>query len=400
NRLEVNYELPMNKIPYLDFIKATYTYNSNFDWQRGGDVLRSLANEDINTVQNSNSHSINANMNMNKLYRELGLTKKKSRARRTALPAKDGKKTKAKKKSKLGGTALGLVTMLKRLNVNYTENNGKALPGYTRGLGFLGTTKPSLGFVFGSQDDVRFEAAKRGFLTTYENFNQPYIERNDKTLNISANLSPVNGLTIDLKANRQSSSNYEENFKVNGSLATNDLEYEALIGNERGDFTISNMMIGTIFTKSDEFGSEVFETFRNNRLEVARRLAISKGADPNVVDADGFPLGYGKKSQDVLLPSFVSAYTGQSPSKVKLGAFRNTPIPNWEIKYTGLMKNKWFRKRFKRFALRNAYRSSYSINSYQTNLEKKTLGSDAKDVNGNFLSDYIFRNVTLVDQLD
>ncbi|MCV6630306.1 MAG: cell surface protein SprA [Flavobacteriaceae bacterium] len=400
--LELNYELPFNKIPYLDFMSATYTYNSNFDWQRGGDVLRSLANEDINTVQNSNSHSLNATLSMKKLYRELGLVTKKSRSRRTskALPTKDGKKAKTKKKSKLGQTALGLITMVDRINVNYTENNGKALPGYTRGLGFLGTTKPSIGFIFGSQEDVRFEAAKRGYLTTYENFYQPYVARNDKTLNITAVLSPLNGLTIDLKANRQFSSNYEENFRIDGNLADNNLVYETLIGNERGDFSISNMMISTMFQKSDEFGSETFETFRENRLEVARRLAAANGADPNVVDADGYPVGYGKKSQDVLLPAFVSAYTGQSAGKVKLGAFRNTPIPNWTLKYTGLIKNKWFRKRFKRFSISNGYRSSYSINSFQSNLEKKKLGADAKDVNGNFLSDNIYRNVTLVDQLD
>jgi cell surface protein SprA len=33
-QLGINYELPINKIPFLDFISATYSYTGDFDWQR------------------------------------------------------------------------------------------------------------------------------------------------------------------------------------------------------------------------------------------------------------------------------------------------------------------------------------------------------------------------------
>ena len=34
----LNYELPLNKIPILSFLQSTYTYNSDFRWQKGSDL--------------------------------------------------------------------------------------------------------------------------------------------------------------------------------------------------------------------------------------------------------------------------------------------------------------------------------------------------------------------------
>ena len=118
----------------------------------------------------------------------------------------------------------------------------------------------------------------------------------------------------------------------------------SLTPNTYGNFSISSFTLPTAFGKSDETGSQAFDDFRTNRLEIARRLAVKMVSDPNDVDADGYPKGFGKTSQQVLLPAFVSAYTGQNANKTKLGALRNVPIPNWDIKYSGFMKMKWFKK--------------------------------------------------------
>ena len=64
------------------------------------------------------------------------------------------KKKKPKKiQDKIINSFIGLATGLTRLKLNYAENNGKVLPGYTQSLGFLGTSRPSLAFVFGSQNN-------------------------------------------------------------------------------------------------------------------------------------------------------------------------------------------------------------------------------------------------------
>ena len=42
-QLQLNYEIPLNKIPMFSFIDASYTYTGNFDWQRGSAILEELS---------------------------------------------------------------------------------------------------------------------------------------------------------------------------------------------------------------------------------------------------------------------------------------------------------------------------------------------------------------------
>jgi cell surface protein SprA len=415
-QMQLNYELPFSKIPILDFINAQYTYTSNFEWQRGGDALNlAVAKEQnpgvpedqlvlpsINTVQNANTHSLTATLTMQRLYDRLGLKKSGGKvssqiaAPRSRPGAAEGEAaTPPKKTSKLANVGIDLLTMVKRLNINYNENNGSVLPGYTQSIGFIGTTRPTLGFVFGSQADVRFEAARNGWLTDFQEFNQQFIRRTNKQLNITATALPVPELTIDLIAERQFASTRQENFRIE------DQEYIPLTPNTFGTFSISTIMIGTSFSSSDEFDSATFETFKENRLTVADRLQQQGNFPDTGRDEEGYPNLFGKTSQDVLLPSFFAAYTGKDPEKVNLDTFRDIPLPNWNIKYTGLMKNKWFRKQFKRFSLSHGYRAAYSINSFQTNLEREQLiGTGAPPVNpenGDLLPENIINNVVLND---
>lgn len=406
-QMQVNYELPFSKIPFLDFINAQYTYTSNFDWQRGGDALREVAGEDINTVQNASTHNLTANLTMQRFYDAIGLKKRDGKIPRANAPVRRDKagnpaadeedEKPQKKTSKTFNTLIDILTMVKRVNINYSENNGKVLPGYTQSIGFIGTTRPSLGFVFGSQADVRFEAARNGWLTTFPEFNSQYLENTNKQLAITATAQPTQDLTIDLTADRQISNNYQENFQVN-DLGNGILEYENLLGNNFGNFSISTMMLGTIFNKSDEFDSATFEEFKNNRLTIANRLVADRGQNPGTLDADGFPELYGKTQQEVLLPAFFAAYTGQDVNRVNLDAFRDIPIPNWNIKYTGLMKNKWFKKKFTRFSLSHGYRAAYSINNIQTNLERQNGSTNAE--NGDLLPENIISNVVLADMFN
>ena len=407
-QMQLNYELPFKLIPALDFINAQYTYTSNFDWQRGGDALNEVAGENINTVQNAGTHALSAKMNMQKFYDLIGLKKVVGNAKTQAIGIKgvksDGTDESSNKTSPLFNTFVDVVTMVKRLNITYNQNSGSVLPGYTQSIGFIGTTRPSLGYVFGSQNsDIRFEAAKNGWLTTFTDFNDQYIKKVNKQLNITATAQPMKDLTIDLSANRQYANSYEESFKIS-EVGPNDYIYENLLGNNFGNFSISTVMIGTVFNKSDEFTSETFETFKQNRITIANRLIADRGQTPGPLDDDGFPEQYGKTSQEVLLPAFFAAYTGQGVDRVNLDAFRDIPIPNWNLKYTGLMQNKWFKKKFKRFSISHGYRAAYSINSFQTNLEKVQLVNDGlptiNSENQDILPDNIISNVVLTDEFN
>ncbi|NNF18498.1 MAG: cell surface protein SprA, partial [Flavobacteriaceae bacterium] len=175
-------------------------------------------------------------------------------------------------------------------------------------------------------------------------------------------------------------------------------EYIVQTPNTNGNFSISTVMISTFFNTSDETESMNFETFKENRITIANRLLSDRSGTDEGLDEDGFPLRYGKSSQEVLLPAFFAAYTGQDVDRVNLDAFRDIPIPNWNIKYTGLMRNQWFRKKFTRFSLSHGYRAAYSINSFQTNLERQNNQFDADT--GDLQPELLINNVVLTDQFN
>lgn len=438
--LQVNYDLPFSKFPFLKFIRATYSYTGDYQWQRGSEQFNNLPIELSdgttqtynlgNTIQNASTHQINSNLDMNGFYRYIGLTKiKKSKPRKSrngegketggegeSKQDREGKLKAEEKGALANGTpsvmgrgatnegglnagdkalngVIGLATMLKKIQFNYQENNGIYLPGYTPSIGFIGTLKPTAGFVFGSQAEVRELAARKGWLTLYPEFNEQYTEVETRQMDIQANLEPINDLTIDVNGSRIYSENYAENYIVQDGL------YNSLTPNTFGNFNISTVLIKTAFSSSDENSSAAFDEFRSNRLVIANRLAEEHyQGRPIPRDSEGYPIGFGKNSQDVLLPSFLAAYKGSNASKEKTGIFRDIPLPNWDVKYTGLMKLPWFKKNFKRFSLAHGYRASYTVNQFQSNLDYDPNNPEAPDQSGNFKVKTLLTNVNLTEQ--
>jgi cell surface protein SprA len=407
-QLVVNYEIPINKIPLFSFIKANYSYTGDYTWQRASNALSQIEidgnNYNLgNTVQNASSNNLNATFNMDALYKYLGLTKNtnKAVAKPKATVPKPGEKVvntntqQIAKNNQFVDGLIGILTSVKNIQMNYTENSGTILPGYTPSVGFLGSSRPSLGFIFGSQDDIRYEAAKNGWLTNYPDFNQNYSQVTNKLFKATANVDLMPDLKIDLSLDRSYSKNFSEQYDVdvNG-------DYHPRSPYSYGLFSISTVLIKTSFSTSDENTSVAFEDFRNNRLAVANRLATQRGIDinnPVNLDAEGYPLGYGKNNQAVLLPAFLAAYSGTNATDVSLGIFRNFPIPNWAVKYNGLMRYAFFKKNFKRFSMQHSYRASYTINAFRSNFEydKTPNGVDAS---GNFFNSTIMSNINLVEQ--
>jgi len=460
--LQLNYDLPFSKIPFLKFIRATYSYTGDFQWQKSSEQF---SNQEItladgttgiydlgNSVQNASTHRINSSFDMKNFYKYIGL-KKLRKGRRKANNgggAKDGnsggsgeQSGKISREEKLAGmqeseseeeneeesspnalipkgktagggsganrggfsnslsggdkainTLIGLATSIRKIQLNYQENNGIYLPGYTRSIGFIGTLKPTAGFTFGSQAEVRDLAAKKGWLTLYPEFNDQYTEVESRQLDIQANIELLPDLKIDVNGSRIYSENYAENYIIEDDL------YRSLTPNSFGNFNISTLLIKTAFGANSDETSAAFEDFKSNRLIVANRLAADHyGTTAFPLGDDGvYPKGFGKTSQDVLLPAFLSAYKGSDASKEKTGIFRDIPLPNWDVKYTGLMRLKWFKKRFRRFSLQHGYRAGYTVNQFQTNLDFNPNEPEALDQAGNFKSKVFLTNVNLTEQ--
>ena len=182
-------------------------------------------------------------------------------------------------------------------------------------------------------------------------------------MTFTAELEPFSDLKITLSGDRRYAYNFSEQYDVTNGMYNSRSPYSF------GNFSISTVLIKTSFSRSDESFSAPFEDLKSNRLVIADRLAqnfygtnayprygdtanpIPASTDPNfaIYNANkGYPIGFGKNNQAVLLPSFLAAYSGSSASGVSLDAFRNIPIPNWTIKYSGLMRFKFFKDKFGR----------------------------------------------------
>ena len=436
--LQLNYDLPTAKFPFLKWVRATYSYQGDYQWQDGSDLFSNveIPSDDGpsvfydlgNSVQNGSTHRINSSFDMVNLYRYLGIRKLRGKGSAGESQEEEGRagsimggaekgdggnkrdqiralsqgrnaNTSSAVAAKLSGgqkvinTIIGLATSIKKVQLNYLENNGIFLPGYLPSIGFGGSLRPSTGFVFGSQAEVRDMAARKGWLTLYPEFNQQYTEVENRQLDVQMNTEWITDLKIDFNASRQYSENFAENFIVEEGL------YQSLTPNTFGNFNISTLLIKTAFSQSDEFGSEAFDAFRTNRLTIANRLAERfYGGTTYSVDQEGYPVGFGKNSQQVLLPAFLSAYQGNDASSERSGIFRDVPLPNWDLKYTGFMRLPWFKKRFKRFSVQHGYRAAYTVNQFQTNLDYNRNNPAEQDQSGNYKSEIILNNVNLTEQ--
>ncbi|RYY31837.1 MAG: cell surface protein SprA, partial [Sphingobacteriaceae bacterium] len=137
------------------------------------------------------------------------------------------------------------------------------------------------------------------------------------------------------------------------------------------------------------------QEFLANRQVVSQRLGA--GNPSSGQGAGGYADGYGPNSQDVLVTSFLAAYTGKDAGSYSLNQFPKIPIPNWQINYSGLSRVAFLADVFESFDIRHGYRSSYNVNGYTTLLQNRE-GLATRDAEGDFLPFYQFSQVTIFEQ--
>ncbi|MCM2302928.1 MAG: cell surface protein SprA, partial [Flavobacteriaceae bacterium] len=380
--LNGTYKIPLQKIPILDFISANYTYTADFDWQASSAYFQEQLG---NTIQNANTHNLSLDLDMNKFYQTIGITP--ANTRRTIQTGVTDTKN-----NEWLNSFKNILTSVKKARLSYSENNGTLLPGYVPEIGFLGrdnysgSLAPTLGFVFGSQIDIRNMAIEKGWLLSRNvsdpYYNKTYSQTHFEKMDVSVDIRPNNSLDIELLANKIYTSNLSQQLDVVNGV----LDSQAPIS-EFGNFSTSFLMIGTAFKDYDQ----LFEDFKNNRTIIAERLSIQA----NLTTTDGF----GFNSQQVMLPAFLAAYGGQSASSVKLSPFRNVPMPNWKINFKGLMQVKWFKDNFRSFTVSHSYRSLYSITNFSNNNQySENTAYINKDISGNFYNKLLLSNVNLIEE--
>lgn len=385
--LNLSYTVPINKIKLLNFINLVTTYQTQFNWK--SEPLLSLDNPDINfgnSVQNQRAIQINPTLNFQNLYSKFGFYK-------------DLYSTDSTAKNTFSKTLLRVLLSLKNVTGTYTKNEGTFLPGYLPRTNLFGydfdANAPGIGFILGSQNDIRNKAIDNGWITKDTLQNQLYINTLDKKLNLRGTLEPFNDLRIELTAFKNESRNYSSNFKYsdfNNGFAN-------LGGVTTGNYSVSFVAVRTIFKdKNSESVSSVFQQFLANREIVSKRLGAQ---NPNSTNTTGeYADGYGKNSQDVMVAAFLAAYQGKNASSVKLNSFPKIPVPNWRLSYNGLTKIDWFNNLFDAVDITHGYTSTYNVNSFNSLIRyaEANGASSVRDVNGNFLPTYQFSQVTIFEQ--
>jgi len=417
-QFNITWEVPFAKIPYLDFITASLGYAANYRWLASP---ISIQPRFANTIENGNNRTLNGGMNLVTLYNKVPYLKRinqgkpvnprdqkpkpeKPKTKDPNLPADSLKPEKPRVdvgKILLEGTVRFLMAV-RNVKFTYTQSNGTMLPGFRPEpdiLGInLGSNAPGLGFVFGDMTDIRPKAVENGWMTYDTMLNTAYNTRFAENLTVNISLEPIKDLRIELNAVRQYNRSHQEYFRANASGV-----FAAYSPMDNGNFTMTYIIIGTSFTKEDEFGkSMVFERMKEMRNEIAARYAAENPNSGGVTDSTGFPLGYTATNQDVLITAFMAAYKGQDPSKISLTPFPTIPLPNWRITYDGLTKIKGVKRYLRQLTLSHAYVSTYSVGSFYHNILFREANGFPSELDnaGNFIPRDQINVVSITEQFN
>ena len=447
HNFNLNYAVPIDKLPFLGFATLTARYGGDYDWQRAPIGADSLGN----TIQNSNTISLNSQMNMTRLYNDIKFLKEvekrqrdrvrkrtqrnqkpnpnktdaenaKAKGWKPGLPPATVKKFDTKKFKDSDTTKVELwmekdklypldplwITIMSPKNISgtYTRTRGTLLPGYNQETEILGYNPgfnaPGFNFVSGVQeDDFAVRAAESNWLQSNAlmyNYNTTYAEN----YNLRATLRPINSVRIQLNATRNYSTNLSQQFfAIENNANTDSLQgirkddFFFVQPVETGNFSMSFISIRTAFAKNnnEDRSSSVFDQFLVERAVVSKRLGANSPPTNNVY-ADG----YNGTSQDVLIPTFVAAYSGKSGKDVSLNSFEKyIPLPNWRITFDGLNKLPIINRAFKQVTLSHSYKSTFNVSSFTTNLNYEK-GAGKRDINQNFIPELQISTVSISEQ--
>ena len=415
SQFNANYNIPINKLPLLDFTKASVKYTGTYSWTRAPFNADSLGN----TIQNSQVVAWTGDLNLVTLYNKVPFLKKALNP-----PAKSNKANKVKspnnalnlsksktpsdstKKRKFNPSApvsyfMRILMGVKNVGGTYNVNRGTILPGYKQFTNMMGMDQnfqgPTPGFIFGSQKDIRQTAINNDWLVKTQSINTPYVNTNSQSFNARSTIEPIPHLKIEITETWTKSQSLNEFFRWNRDSA----QYVHQSTVQTGNFSMSFLSLRTSFAN----GNTVFEKFLADRQQVSARLGA--GNPNSTTTIGGYAQGYNALSQDVLIPAFIAAYSGQSSSKVTLDNFPKIPKPNWRVTYDGLSKIVLMQKLFKTITLSNSYKSTYGVGGYSSNLlyQQDAKGNANKIdttstilTNPNFLSKNIISTVSITEQ--
>jgi len=279
--------------------------------------------------------------------------------------------------------ARGLMS-IRSVSANYSVRNETALSGFRPGIGDAfgqrrtnyGLT-PGLGFAFGLDGgEDFFEKARQNdwLVLNGENIN-PAVYNSIRKFDMEAQIEPIRGLSIRLNALHEKNNRTTYQFYENNNT----------LRTAGGSFAMTTVAISSAFDSGNAkngYKSGAFQKFIENRNTIAQRISnkYSRLRYPNA----GFITETGAagelyqpergavnpNSADVLIPAFLSAYTGRNANSISLSPFPPLAslLPNWTINYDGLTTLPWFKDKFRNLRLMHNYTAQYRVGSFSSHL--------------------------------
>ena len=493
----LTYNVPINKIPFFNWVNVTARYNTTYGWDTGMILPDSVDINLGNIIKNSNTTQLNGQFNLVNLYNKVGYLQRVNQQGRQAQTRAGGPPGRAAEPAQpeyrrvtytrnnvslsanqpliinhnlnteevvvrvindQGQTVRGatdivndrrvtftadrdiesasivvegnvevretiftkiaqhssrLLMAVQNIGLSYSHTDGTVLYGYLPRTEWLGTETynntlaPGWPFIFGYQDeDFAWRSIQRGWITADTTLNEPFMMSHSNTFNLRSTIEPIPGFRIDLTASRTFVENMHEYYyadRFGNFYASNKMN--------SGNFNMTFVSLATAFERPDgdnSYYSQAYDDFDRYRRLIAGRLAQQRGQsgdyDPGNLDEEGFPDGYGSLSQEVLMPAFLAAYGQIDPGSISLKNFPLIPLPNWRIVYDGLSRVPLLNRIMQSANLNHAYRSTYSISNYITNLDymegEDGFGYIRDNVRGNFIPEHNISSVAISEQFN
>lgn len=444
----ISYNLPLDKIPFLDWTTVRTSYNTTYQWTANQSLspvsnaklrgindpflVQTLGDTTIaeiagHTISNSRTIQFDTEFALDRLYRKSAflnsITSNRPSRKRPQNPAANGGKAKRTgEASPFLKALLKPILSLRRVSIRYSDDNKTLLPGFLPSASFVGNNwnangrpggAPGLGFIFGLQPDRNWlnQAASDRIISLDTLQNQQLTQTVNRQLSLQANLEPISDLRVDINMNIDFNKTQREFLRAggvdaNGNPVLDQINFDPI---REGGLSISFLSLKSLFGSIDSLNIQrTFKTFEDHRSIISRRLgAANPESEGSFTDTLGreYALGYGPTSNDVLVPAFIAAYTGRDPEKVSFNPFSLFPLPNWRVTYNGLSKLPLMKKLFSAFTIEHGYNSTFTINNFTSDLDfyrevpirtpDGTIigfrGSGTRDIQNNFVDNFIVR---------
>ncbi len=445
---DINYTAPLKYIPAVDWVTVKAKYNGGYRWTASSLDFVGLDGVHMgDIIENSQERTLNATFGFDKLYKKSKFLKEVERKRKRKKkvdkdekkkrgdiskapePKKETKTDKDRKVPKKKGSSVVAKLLvrpllsLRSVKFNYRESLGTIVPGIDTSLvpNLMGLSQgfdaPGFGFVSGWQPDLSLnnennwlrQAESKGWISSSKFLNNQVSQKRTQTYDMKVEIEPYRDLKLTIDFKKQFTKDLFETFKDLDPSDTSE-DFQQITRREIGSFEITYFGLNTFFN-NDVVG--MYTEFLGKRAEVSQMLNPTGGAHPE--DGSLYREGFGAVHSNVVLPAFISTYTGRAldESWVRRDAGQETtagliyevsrnsflPKPNWTLRYNGLKSLPFFEDILSQFTLTHTYKGTMRINQFRTNLDFTTQNYNATNpVSGNYYSRFEVPTVQISEQ--